>query len=132
MKGMRRAGCLGSCKGGLEITAREKFLNSALSGFPVPVNCVKQANSLTVQHVYILPLKMSFIRRCYATLTVTTRIYHKVARLDKILNALALKSRLERLDEPSQQAQRPRFVKVNATLSQCHTTTHCFAMNLRF
>ena len=129
---MRRAGCLGSCKGGLEITAREKILNSALSGFPVPVNRVKQANSLTVQHVYILPLKMSFIRRCYANLTVTTRIYHKVVRLGKILNAFALKSRLERLDEPSQQAQRPRFVKVNATLSQCHTNTHCFAMNLRF
>ena len=123
---------MGGCKGGLEITAREKFLNSSLSAFPVPVNSVKQANSLTIQHMYILPLKMSFIRRCYANSTVATRIYHKVARLGKILNAFALKSRLESLDEPSQQAQRPRFVKVNATLSQCHTNTHCFAMNLRF
>ena len=32
--------------------------------------------------------------------------------------------------DPSQQAQRPRFVKVNATLSQCHTNTHCFAMKI--
>ena len=54
---MPRAGCVGSCKGGLEITAREKFLNSSLSAFPIPVNSVKQANSLTVQHTYILPQK---------------------------------------------------------------------------
>ena len=52
---MPRAGCVGSYKGGLEIAAREKFLNSSLSAFPIPVNSVKQANSLTVQHTYILP-----------------------------------------------------------------------------
>ena len=40
---------------GAVITAREKFLNSSLSAFPIPVNSVKQANSLTVQHTYILP-----------------------------------------------------------------------------